>query len=96
MDLSVNCDLLFLHVPCMQHTYKFTAWKSVPGLQSNWCIFHGELKCTNSLQLKSFHVSLLSKQTCVFIIIKMANPVAGKFTTAYKRRANIISQLTIP
>ena len=29
----------------------------------------------SSLQLKSFHVSLLLKQTCVFTIIKMATEV---------------------
>ena len=59
----------------MRHTYKFTAWKSIPRLKSDWCIFHGKLSCTSSLQLKSFHISLLLKQTCVFVIIKMANEV---------------------
>ena len=71
----MNCDLLFLHAPCVRHTYKFTAWKSVPRLQSDWCIVHGKLKCASSLQLKSFHVSLLLKQTSVFVIIKMATEV---------------------
>ena len=73
----MNCDLLFLHAPCVRHTYKFTAWKSIPRLKSDWCIFHGKLSCTSSLQLKSFHISLLLKQTCVFVIIKMATEVKG-------------------
>ena len=68
----MNCDLLFFHAPCVRHTYKFTAWKSIPRLKSDWCIFHGKLSCTSSLQLKSFHISLLLKQTCVFVIIKIA------------------------
>ena len=73
----MNCDLLFLHAPCVRHTYKFTAWKSIPRFKSDWCIFHGKLSCTSSLQLKSFHISLLLKQTCVFVIIKMATEVKG-------------------
>ena len=36
----MNCGLLFLHSPCVRHTYKFTAWKSIPRLKSDWCIFH--------------------------------------------------------
>ena len=75
--LLLNCDLLFLHAPCVRHTYKFTAWKSIPRLKSDWCIFHGKLSCTSSLQLKSFHISLLLKQTCVFVKIKMATEVKG-------------------
>ena len=61
-SIAVNCDLLFLHAPYVRHTYKFTAWKSIPRLKSDWCIFHGKL-------------SLLLKQTCVFVIIKMATEV---------------------
>ena len=43
---------------CDTVTCKFTAWKSIPRLKSDWCIFHGKLSCTSSLQLKLFHVSL--------------------------------------
>ena len=71
----MNCDLLFLHAPCVRRTYKFTAWKSIPRLKSDWCIFYGKLSCTSSLQSKSFHVSLILKPTCVFVIIKMATVV---------------------